>query len=81
MAKGNNVLSQMTVMNLPSICPALPLTIETAANKAELAVVAWVLLTAVQLYASLVADWPQGLTHYPEQWELSHRMLAYAWAV
>lgn len=49
-AKGNNVLSQMTIMNLPSICPVLPLTIETAANKAELPLVARALLTAVQLY-------------------------------
>lgn len=40
----------MTIMNLPSICPVLPLTTETAANKAELPLVAWVLPTAVQLY-------------------------------
>lgn len=40
----------MTIMNLPSICPVLPLTTETSANKAELPLVAWVPLTAVQLY-------------------------------
>lgn len=50
--KGNNVLSQSTLMDLPTISPVPPLTRETGettANKAALPLIAWVLVTAVQL--------------------------------
>lgn len=46
--KGNNVLSQSTLMDLPIISPVPPLTRETTANKAALPLTARVLLTAVQ---------------------------------
>lgn len=46
--KGNNVLSQSTLMDLATISPVPPLTRETTANKAVLPLMAWVLLTAVQ---------------------------------
>ena len=50
--KGNNVLSQSTLMDLPTISPVPPLTRETretTANKAALPLIARVLVTAVQL--------------------------------
>lgn len=49
--KGNNVLSQSTLMDLPTISPASPLTgepSETTANKAALPFKARVLLTPVK---------------------------------
>ena len=51
--KGNNVLSQSTLMDLPTISPVPPLTRETretTANKAALPLIARVLVTAVQLW-------------------------------
>lgn len=54
--KGNNVLSQSTLMDLPTISPVPPLTRETretTANKAALPLIAWVLLTAVQAAGGL----------------------------
>lgn len=48
--KGNNVLSQLTLMDLPTICPVPPLTRETTVNKAALPLIARVLLTAVRFY-------------------------------
>lgn len=49
--KGNNVLSQSTLMDLPTISPVPPLTRETGettANKAALPLIARVFLTPVQ---------------------------------
>lgn len=66
----------MTIMNLSSICPVLPLTIETAANKAELPLVAWALLTAVQLSRQPGRSLTSGSKPYIE-----YRMLAYGWAI
>lgn len=48
--KGNNVLSQLTLMDLPTICPVPPLTRETTVNKAALPLIARPLLTAVQFH-------------------------------
>jgi len=46
--KGNNVLSQSTLMDLPTISLVSPLTRETTASKATLPLTAWMLLTALQ---------------------------------
>lgn len=48
--KGNNVLSQLTLMDLPTICPVPPLTRETTVNRAALPLIARLLLTAVQRF-------------------------------